>query len=171
MRFALVMLASLATTGALAQGFAVRDLTRVAPAAKNALGEGYVDRAEPQRVTLMCTGCAGHPMIDILLGRQTDGTEERVRSGETPISRLEELCRARNPECRITGLQVAPAVGWISSYQATRNMAGSTAIVLYGGDMLTIRSLADDAATASANAEKLVGAIAPQVTGASKTPR
>ena len=86
-------------------------------------------------------------------------------TGATPISQLERNCQARNPECRLSGLQVAPAVGWISGYPIGGSTAGSTAIILYGGDMLTIRSLASDPATARANAERLVGTIVPAILG------
>ena len=161
----LVIVASFLASGALAQGFAIRDLTAVAPQAQAALGPGFQAKAQAQRVTLACLDCPGSPMVDLLLGRQDDGTEGRVRSGETPISRLEDNCRAKNPECRITGLKVAPAVGWISRYQLGGGMAGSTAIVIRGGDLLTIRSIAGDAATARRNAETLVGAIVPSVVG------
>lgn len=165
MRSLLVGLALLGAGAAQAQGFATYDLSSIAPQAQAALGGGFAYRATPERVTLHCPTCAGAPMIDILLGRQDDGTEERVRSGETPISRMEALCRAKNPECRITVLKVAPAVGWISRYQLATTMAGSTAIILNGGSMLTIRSIAGDGATARRNAETLVGAVVPSVVG------
>lgn len=163
-RLALAVLLGLAPLPALAEGFAVRDLTAIASEAKAALGSGYAARAEAARLTLVCTACEGSPMIDVLLGRQADGTEERVRSGQTPIARLEALCRQRSPECRVTGLSVAPAVGWISRYRMG-TMSGATAIVLRDGDLLTIRSLAGDEATASRNARTLVEALGPRIVG------
>lgn len=165
MRFLISALLCVWAQAAFAQGFAVRDLSQVASAAQAALGGGFQAKAQSQRVTLACLDCPGGPMVDLLLGRQTDGTEERVRSGETPISSLEKLCQARNPECRIDSLSVAPAVGWISRYRLSSSMVGSTAIILRGGDMLTVRSIASDEATARANAQKLVRAIAPTVVG------
>jgi hypothetical protein len=98
------------------------------------------------------------------MGRQADGTEERVRSGQTPISRLEKLCQERNPSCRLTGLDVAPAVGWISTYSMGA-MFASTVVILRGGDLLTIRSLASNAEAARANAEKVVRAVRPKLIG------
>lgn len=59
---------------------------------------------------------------------------------------------------------MAPAVGWISLYR-TGAMSGATAIVLRDGELLTIRSLAGDAATASRNARILVEALAPRIVG------
>ncbi|PXW65408.1 hypothetical protein [Methylobacterium sp. B4] len=163
-RLALALLLGLAPLSALAEGFAARDLTTVASEAKAALGGRYAARAEAARLTLVCTECEGSPMIDVLLGRQADGTEERVRSGQTPIARLEARCRQRNPDCRVTGLSVAPAVGWISRYRMGA-MSGATAIVLRDGDLLTIRSLAGDEATASHNARTLVEALSPRIVG------
>ncbi|MFF8800849.1 MULTISPECIES: hypothetical protein [unclassified Methylobacterium] len=163
-RLALAFLLGLAPLPVLAEGFAVRDLTAIASKAKAALGSGYAARAEAARLTLVCTACEGSPMIDVLLGRQADGTEERVRSGQTPIARLEALCRQRSPECRVTGLSVAPAVGWISRYRMG-TMSGATAILLRDGDLLTIRSLAGDEATASRNARTLVEALGPRIVG------
>lgn len=163
-RHALALLVGLVPLPAIAEGFAVRDLATVADEAKTALGGGYAARADAARLTLLCTACAGAPMIDVLLGRQADGTEERVRSGQTPIARLEALCRQRDPECRLTGLLVAPAVGWISTFRMG-SMSGATAIVLRDGDLLTIRSLAGDAATASRNARTLVERLAPRIVG------
>lgn len=163
-RVAFALLLGLAPLPAGAEGFAVRDLGTLAADAKAVLGGRYAARAEAARLTLMCPECEGAPMIDVLLGRQADGTEERVRSGATPIARLEALCRQRNPECRLTGLSVAPAVGWISLYRMGA-MSGATAVVLRDGDLLTIRSLASDEATASRNARILVETLAPRIVG------
>jgi hypothetical protein len=165
MRSSVVALAVvLAATEAEAEGFAVRDLSQVVTQAKSALGGAFAHRAEPQRVSLICPSCDGQPMIDLLLGRQTDGTEARVRSGETPISRMEDLCRARNDTCRLSALSVAPAVAWITSY-SLGTTAGSTAVVLRDGDLLTIRSIASDPAVARRNTETLVRAVVPTIVG------
>ena len=147
-----------------AEGFAVQNLTSVADDAKRALGAGFAARAEPQRLTLVCLGCPGGPMVDLQLGRQTDGTEERVRSGETSIAQLEALCRAKSPDCRLSALGVAPAVGWISAYPVGKT-AGATAVVLRGGDRLTIRAVAETSAAATRQVETLVQAVAPRIVG------
>ena len=165
MRFLVTALFCLWATAASAQGFAVQDLSQVSADARAALGKRYQAEVRPKRVTLACPECPGHPMIDVLLGRQSDGTEERVRSGQTPVSQLEKQCQERNPACRIVALKVEPAVGWISRYPISGVLAGSTAIVLKDGDSLTIRSVASDGAVAQANAEKLVGAIVSKVVG------
>ncbi|OWJ65881.1 hypothetical protein [Inquilinus limosus] len=164
MRFLILSLAALAATEAQAEGFAVHDLSTVAEEASTALGAGFIHKAEPGRVTLFCSGCKGGPMVDIKIGRQTDGTEQRVRSGQTSMSDLEKLCRAKDPACSLTELKVSPAVGWITNW-SMGPMIGSTAIILRDGDLLTIRSIADDADTARGNAEALVESVSPKVIG------
>ncbi|GJD58508.1 hypothetical protein [Methylobacterium dankookense] len=164
MRSLVLALPCLWAHAAQADGFAIRDLAAVADAAKAALGQGFAARAETRRLTLVCTGCAGAPMLDLLLGRQTDGTEERVRSGQTSVAQLEALCQARSPDCRVSGLAVAPAVGWVSSYAAGSG-AGATAVILYGGDLLTIRGLAGSRESATRHVEALVRAVAPRIVG------
>ena len=157
-------LLALVAAEARAEGFAVRDLATIASEVGAALGSDFVHKSDLQRLTLLCAKCAGEPVVDLQMGRQTDGTEERVRSGQTPIARLEKLCQERNPSCRLTGLDVAPAVGWISSYSMGAQFA-STAVILRGGDLLTIRSLASTAEAARSNADKVVRAVRPKLIG------
>lgn len=161
---AIGIVVALIAAEARAEGFGVRDLAAVAPEVSAALGSGFSHRGEPQRVTLACPKCDGQPSVDLQVGRQTDGTEERVRSGQTPISRLEKLCQEKSPSCRVTGLDVAPAVGWISTYPMG-SMFGSTVVILRDGDLLTIRSLASNAEAARNNAEKVVRAVRPKLMG------
>lgn len=103
-------------------------------------------------------------MIDVTVGRQADGAEQRVRSGETSIARLDALCKRTNPSCRITTINVAPAVGWVSAYPMGAN-AGATAVVIRDGDLLTVRSLSSDPAIARGNAETVLKKVAPQIIG------
>jgi hypothetical protein len=164
MRVLAMSIAALVATEAHAEGFAVHDLSTIADEASTALGAGFIHKADPERVTLFCSGCKGGPMIDIKIGRQNDGTEQRVRSGQTSISDLERLCKAKDPSCSLTELKVPPAVGWITDW-SMGPMIGSTAIILRDGDLLTIRSIADDADTARRNAGTLVEAVSPRVIG------
>jgi hypothetical protein len=164
MRTLLAALLCLAAAPACAEGFALRDLTAVAGEAGTALGPGFVSRAAPERLTLMCSTCDGAPMVDLLLGRQADGTEERVRAGRTSMAELEAICRARSPDCRLSGLSVAPAVGWVTSY-GVGSSAGATAIILRDGDLLTIRALAGSRAAAARQVETLARAVAPRIVG------
>lgn len=161
---AMAIVVALMATEARADGFVVRDLAAVAPEVIAALGSGFSQRSEPQRLTLVCPKCEGEPAIDLQLGRQTDGTEERLRSGQTPISRLEKLCQEKSPSCRLTGLDIAPAVGWISAYPMG-SMFASTVVILRGGDLLTIRSVASTADAARNNAEKVVKVVRAKLIG------
>jgi hypothetical protein len=145
-----------AAASAREEGFAIDDLTPIGKKAAAALGPGYIFRAEPERVTLYCLECPGSPMIDILLGTQTDGTEARVRSGVTTIADLEQICRSRNDDCRVTALNVAPAVGWVSRYPRASG-EGSTAAIILGGQMLTVRIIVSGSGTSS----DLMGRVLP----------
>ena len=160
----LPLVALLSATGARAEGFAIDDLTPIGELAAAALGPGYIFRAEPERVSLYCADCTGSPMIDILLGTQTDGTEGRVRSGVTTIAELELQCRSRNEGCRITGLGVTPAVGWVSRYPRPSG-DGSTAAIILDGQLLTVRIIAGGSGTSSEVMERLLPVIRTRVIG------
>ena len=142
------------TTSITAQGLATRDLASLAHEMARALDPGFISRTEDGQVTLSCPSCSGSPIVGVALGRQNDGTEQRVREGKTTIEQLRARCRARNPSCNLTALDVAPAVGWITSYRMG-SLAGATAIIIRDGDLLTIRSLSEDSTVARANAVKM----------------
>ena len=164
----LPLLRPLALTLALAAGavtgFAIRDLTKAPFDADAALGAGYVARVEPTRLTAFCPECEGGPMLDVQLGRQSDGTEDRVRRGVTTMAQLEAQCAARQAGCRIEGVAVEPAVGWLSTYRAGTRFA-HTLVVLRDGDLLTMRSIAADSATARRNADILLRTLVPTIVG------
>jgi hypothetical protein len=164
MRFTMLLFAGLGTAAWLGDGFAIHDLRTVESETVTLLGTGFVAKVDSARLTLICSSCTGAPMVDILLGRQTDGTEARVRAGTTTFVRLDSLCRSRNPSCRIAGLHVDPAVGWISSYR-TGEQSAHTVIVLRDGDLLTIRSLASDSVAARHNVDRLVTTLVPKIVG------
>lgn len=154
----------LAVSQPAARGFAAHDLTRVRFDPVAVLGAGYATRVTADRMTMQCASCDGAPMLDVRLGRQDDGTEGRVRAGTTTIADLEAVCQARDPACRMAMVAVAPAVGWMSSYRIGAQSA-HTVIVLRGGDLLSIRSLADDDAVARRNAAALLKKLVPGVVG------
>lgn len=160
----LILLLLAGGIGTAATGFAIHDLTRLPVDAATILGPGYVARADSARIIMMCEGCAGTPLVDVRLGRQDDGTEARVRAGTTTVAQLEALCQRRDPACRMTALQVEPAVGWMSSY-ALGAQSAHTVVVLRDGDLLTIRTLSSDAAIARRNADLLVTKLVPVVVG------
>lgn len=158
------MIAAILPVGAVAPGFATTDLASVQGAVTEALGPGYIVQARPGKLAYSCATCAGEPILGIEIGRQDDGTEARVRSGRTSIADLEALCRARNPECRLARIEAGPAVGWVSSY-ALGSSAGATAILIRDGDLLTIRSVANDAATARRTIDTLMPLVRARIIG------
>jgi hypothetical protein len=159
----LALLLSFIASPVFADGFAITDLTR-APDMVPVMGSGFISKVESDRVTLVCFECSGAPMIDILIGRQTDGTEERLRSGETTMADMEAICQGNSPDCELEGLSIEPAVGFMTTYPVL-GQNGATTIVMLGGDMLTIRSLSDDPAVATANAKLLQENLIPAIIG------
>ncbi len=163
------MLALLPLTLALAlalpaEGFLTKNINSVDAEVLALLGPGFISAPRPGKLAYSCPKCAEEPIIGIEFGRQVDGTEGRVRSGETKIEDLEKQCQARSPECRLTALDAGPAVGWVSSYELGSSK-GATAILILNGDLLTIRSLANDAATARGNIDKLLPLLREKVIG------
>jgi hypothetical protein len=152
-----------ATSAALADGFKTRDLTTL-PDMLPFFGEGYIARVEAERVTIACLECEGTPMMDILIGATKDGTEGRLRSGETTIAKMEALCKQKSLTCTIEGLSIAPAVGYISAYPIG-DTAGSTMVIMQDGDMLTVRSLAGTPELARKNAELIKTNLLPSLLG------
>ena len=153
----------LSATAGHAEGFAITGLTR-APDSIPVLGEDYVSRVEADRITYVCLGCKSAPMIDVLMGKTRDGTEGRIRSGQTTMARMQALCQSRDPNCKIEALQVEPAVGYISTY-ALGSTFGHTMVIMRDGDMLTIRSICNDAKTARENARLLELNLIPAIVG------
>ncbi|MFB0489566.1 hypothetical protein ABIE45_002152 [Methylobacterium sp. OAE515] len=164
MRGLLCLLCCLWAQAGSARGFAVHDLTQVTEAARASLGSGSSAQAEPEHLTLTCTGCAGAPLAELQLGRLSDGTEQRVRSGKTSFGALEALCIKRNPDCRLSGLPAGPAIGWITVY-ALGNGGGATAVILRDGDLLSIDARATSRGSAEDTVQRLVQTIMPRIVG------
>jgi hypothetical protein len=150
-------------TPALAEGFATRDLTTL-PDLLPFFGEGYIARVEEERTTIACLECEGAPMMDILIGTTSDGTEGRLRSGETKIADLEALCKANSPTCEIEAVNASPAVGYISAYPLGET-AGSTMVIMRGSDMLTVRSIAGTPDLARKNAKIIESKVLSLIVG------
>lgn len=164
MRGLFCLLCCLWTQAALAQGFAIYDLRQVTEAARLGFGDGSSAQAEPQRLVLTCAACAGAPSAELQLGRLTDGTEKRVRSGQTSFGALETLCIKQNPDCRLSSLPAGPAVGWITVYPLG-NGGGATAVILRDGDLLSVDVRATSRGSAEDAAQRLVQTIMPRIVG------
>ncbi|WP_179379918.1 hypothetical protein [Jannaschia marina] len=156
----LLILAPLAAT---AEGFALDDLRRLDADGALLGAEWQAEATGAQRLTYACVGCDPLAAVDVVLGRQDDGTEDRVRSGETTMESLEALCQSRDPSCTLERVDVGPAAGWVTTYRGT--FAGSTTVLLRDGDMLTIRAIAGDPATARGYGDRVRDAIAAEIIG------
>ncbi|MCJ2021015.1 hypothetical protein MKK84_26940 [Methylobacterium sp. E-065] len=164
MRCLVVILCCLWSQTLLALGFAVHDRTPLAEDARTALGKDATAQAEPFQLMLTCPGCDGAPTVALQLGRLTDGTEGRIRSGKTTMGALETICVKKNPDCRLTTLPAGPGVAWITSY-AFETGAGATAIVLRDGDLLTIDARSIDRGAAEDTVLRLAQKLLPRIIG------
>lgn len=151
-------------TPASAQGFATTDINAIAQHAARALGPGYEVAMRGPQATLTCPQCQGEPMVSVTVGRQADDTEGRFRSGETTVAQLQALCRQREPACRISRLALGPAVGWLSSWPMGPR-AGSTAVMMRDGDLLTVRVVAASPQAAAAVMDPLIRKVVPAIAG------
>jgi len=164
-RTVIAAFACLSSALAHAEGFVRHDLTEIASEARAALDDSFAMTSHVRRLTLTCPGCKGAPTIDLSIGGHMDDAVARLQSGRTSLASLRSACRSRNPACNITELSVGPAVGWVVTHPAGPLTTSATAFVLRGSDLLTIRSLAEDGATAERNAHTLVQALAPRIVG------
>ncbi len=143
-----------------AEGFGQTDLTQIAIDPGMFKG-GVMDIGEkPNRTTVFCTNCSDRVLLDVILSRSTDGTEERFRTGQTTVQNLEKICKSRDPSCTLKRVEVGPALGWITTYGTN-----STVVLFQDGDMLTFRSVSGDAALSLSNARQAIKSIAPQIVG------
>jgi hypothetical protein len=88
-----------------------------------------------------------------------------MRSGQTTMADLERLCQAREPSCRVTRADMGPAVGWVTVYRTGDAFAGSTLVLIRGGNLMTVRSIAPTPETARENVQRLQRAVLPQIVG------
>ena len=164
MRGLLVLLCCLWSQAGMAQGFAIHDLTTIVEEARTAFGSGSSAQAEPQHLILTCSACGGAPTADLVVGRLTDGTEERVRSGKTTLAALETICLKRNPDCRLSSIPAGPAIGWISVYPVGRS-GGAMAVILRDGDLLSIEARATNRDAAEDAVQRLVQTVSRRIVG------
>lgn len=159
----ITMLCALTAAPAMAEGLAVKDLQTLQVDPSPFRGGAFQAQATgPDRLTIFCTDCDQVNAIDISLGKSTDGTEDRYRSGETTIQKMREICQNNNATCELDAAEVGGAVGWVTSYQ-TAFSAGSTTVLFLDGDVLTIRALAADKETAIANGALAREKVAPLI--------
>jgi hypothetical protein len=149
-----------------AASFQNTDLDAVGKHAQETLGPGFrAQNTNSRRVDLTCASCAVPTMVSITIGQQTDGTDERVRGGQTTMADLERLCQAREPSCRVTRADMGPAVGWISVYRNSDTFSGSTLVLIRDGNLMTVRSIAPTPEAARDNVQRLQRAVLPQIVG------
>ena len=155
---------ALILTGQLAwaDGFAITNLNNVKLDTSQFEGGTYESLVEKDQIIVACETCDDLSSVHLEMGRSTDGTEGRFRSGETTIEKMRGICQERDPKCKLTRLDVGNAVGWITEYTlgATK---GSTAVLFQDGDLLTIRVLSDSRQRVERNMSVTLRYLAPQI--------
>jgi len=162
--FSIVFALSFVALPAAGDGFKVKDLFDVQiDHAAFIEGEYFSKDTSATRIRVVCEGCEDIS-IDFTLGRSEDGTEERYRSGETTIEKMEGICQKRNNGCKLSAIAVGDAVGWISTFTMW-GLWGSTAILFLDGDLLTIRSFSAEAEVTNRNVATALEVVAPLIIG------
>ena len=160
------LLAVLLATPAAAEGFRTRDLTTLDTETAPLPGGRFVRKAEPDRLTLLCIECAEITTVDIHVLRSTDGTEDRIRAGATTAEMMFALCKARDsPSALCQGIErrdAGGAVGFLSRV-ALDASALETQTLYEDGDLLVIRAIAPDPATAAALGAAALATLVPQI--------
>ena len=126
---------------AFAKGMAIKDLSVLAADTARLSPGSWEAAQEPDRATFICLDCPGAPVIDILTGRQDDGTVARVQSGETTFDAWENLCQTRDPACTLQALDLGPAVGWMTS-DAAGSQSAHTPVSAYASQCTRLSSYA-----------------------------
>ena len=164
MRFLFPVVLIGAAQMAAADGFALNNLQKVEVDNSQFAGGTYEHQKERKRIILACTTCDDLTSISVEIGRSTDGTEGRFRSGETTVEKMQNICQQRNPKCRLTRLDLGPAVGWVTQYKLGP-IEGSTAVLFRDGDLLTVRTTSDSRNRTGSNMAAALDHIAPQIVG------
>jgi hypothetical protein len=152
------------TTAAQAEGFALKDLTKLRFDPASMPGKEFVMRNdEPERATVACVACKDLEAVDIILGQSVDGTEERYRSGKTTLAMMEAICKSKAPSCTMQAATFGRAVGWTTQYETST--FGSTTALYLNGDLLVVRSLAGSKDVAFANGQAILAAVGKQIVG------
>ncbi len=149
-----------------AASFQNADLDVVGNRAQAALGQDFrAQNTNRQRVDPTCESCAVPTMVSSNIGRQSDGTEGRVRNGQTTMVDLERICQSREPDCDLTRADMGGAVGWLTVWRTSDAFAGSTLTLIKDGNVMTVRSIAPTPEAARKIVARLQRAVLPQIVG------
>jgi hypothetical protein len=130
--------------------------------------QGWQMRKENARLTLACGDFEGFVATNILLESARDGTEKRIRSGETTAATMLPVCRenaqAKGSECfGLKEADLAGAVGFVSDVGLGPMGFASTYVLWQNGKRLTIRSVAPTRAEAARVGRLMFKSLASQI--------
>jgi hypothetical protein len=146
------------------KGFAIASFNKAQVISLNVEGKRFVRRVKSDRVSFTCLNCRGTESVDLNLSKSTDGAEDRFRSGENSIAKIEAGCKSRDPACSIEAVSIYGAVGWVSSTGFGRFGLSMTSL-FKNGDKLQIQSIAETREAALTNAKAALDQLAPIIVG------
>lgn len=156
---AAMQIATLFGGPAYAEGFQLRDLTRVEAEIAAAFDPEFYHWAIPGTMNLSCCGSEENQIVLIEIDRQSDEIGQQDRSDEAYISELEDVCTKSGIPCRIEEIQTGAGIGRLMSISLGGGMKGVNIVLVQDGDRLTIRSAAPDAERARENAQTALQAL------------
>ena len=161
---ALSLACALSSTAALSMR--LTDLTKVDVSAFPT--PDYTIKQAPDRLTIACVKCDGLVAIDVTISPTMDGTEERIRNGETTAKTMLEICKknakARGTECyNIRTANLKGAVGFVSDYKISDAMYGATYTIFQDNKLLMMRNIAGSRAEAKRLGGLAFEHVAPQI--------
>lgn len=165
-KIALLALALLFAPHVAYADMAMTNLTRLNTTALEK--QGWTVRKQASRVTLFCKSCGEMTATDIILERANDGTEERIRSGQTTAKTMLAICK-KNAENRgsacygISPVALKGAVGFVSDVGVGPMGSAATYILWQDGRRLTIRNVAPTRAAARKHGKSMFRALASQI--------
>ncbi len=146
------------------KGFAIASFNKAQVISLNVEGKRFVRRVKSDRISFTCLNCRGTESVDLNLSKSTDGAEDRFRSGENSIAKIEAGCKSRDPTCSIEAVSIYGAVGWVSSTGFGRFGLSMTSL-FKNGDKLQIQSIAETREAALTNAKAALDQLAPIIVG------
>lgn len=129
----------------------------------------YAVKKEANRITVVCIVCGGFSAIDVhLAAGPNDGTEERIRSGQTTAETMLDVCKKNvipgTSECYdIKKADLKGAVGFVSDVKANGTSYSATYTLYQDGKLLLMRNISDSREKAAKLGALAYEHIAPQV--------
>ena len=146
--------------------FTVTDLRKLD--ASSFTNDHWTAKPTKERVILACTNCSVTTALDIQIRRVDDGTEGRIRSGQTTAASMFDICKNNAKKTGSTCISLKEAnhknaVGFVSSTDLFNNTFTSTYVIWQNGYILIMRAIAADQKEATSIGKKAFQNLLPQL--------